>query len=316
VTSTDTASTDFRWPALPLREWLDTYATLHMWAQIVGKVRLALSPPLNHWWEVALYVNGRGLTTSPVPYPNGIFEVQFDFVGHKLLIETSGGESRSLALRPQSVADFYAEFMSLLESLDIKAHIWHMPVEIPDRIPFDADRVHASYDPEYANRLFRILASVDTVLKQFRGRFIGKSSPVHFFWGSFDLAATRFSGRRAPARPGADVITRAAYSHEVSSAGFWPGGGLISDAAFYAYAAPEPPGFAASVILPGAAYYHTEMREFILMYDEVRRADSPEEMLLGFLQSTYEADADGGNWDRASLEPGSDSAPPAARGRR
>jgi len=293
-----------RWPALPLSEWKDTCATLHMWTQIVGKIRLALSPHVNHWWEVPLYVNARGLTTSPVPYEGGIFEIRFDFIDHKLLIETSDGGTRSLALRPQAVAGFYAEFMAALASLGVHAKIWTMPVEVPDPIAFEQDRAHAAYDPEYANRFFRILVSVDTVFKEFRGRFIGKSSPIHFFWGSFDMAVTRFSGRRAPERPGADAMTREAYSHEVSSAGFWPGGGAITDAAFYAYAAPEPAGFAASAVRPAAAFYSAQMSEFFLMYDEVRAADSPEATLLEFLQSTYEAAAERGNWDRAALEKG------------
>jgi hypothetical protein len=226
------------WPALPLSEWADTYATLHMWSQIVGKVRLALSPRVNHWWEVPLYVSGRGLTTSPIPYEKGIFEVQFDFIDHKLDIVTTSGEIRSLRLVPRSVADFYADFMEMLHSLGINVKIWKMPVEVPNPIRFDQDRTHASYDPEYAHRFWRILVSVDSVFKEFRSRFLGKVSPVHFFWGSFDFAVTRFSGRRAPERAGADGITREAYSHEVISVGFWPGGGEMKDTAFYAYAAP------------------------------------------------------------------------------
>jgi len=290
------------WPALPLEAWQDTYATLHMWTQIVGKVRLALSPRLNHWWEVPLYVNSRGLTTSPIPYQDIIFEVQFDFIQHKLFIDTSHATQRVLALEPKSVAEFYREFMAALRSLGIDVKIWHMPVEIPNPIPFDQDTQHASYDPEYANRFWRILLACDSIFKEFRCGFVGKSSPVHFFWGSFDLAVTRFSGRRAPERPGADVITKEAYSHEVISAGFWPGGGDIKGAAFYAYAAPEPPGFAQAPVRPARASYHSGIHEFLLMYDDVRLAESPRTVLLAFLQSTYDAGADLGNWNRAELE--------------
>jgi hypothetical protein len=290
------------WPALPLEAWQDTYATLHMWTQIVGKVRLALSPRLNHWWEVPLYVNSRGLTTSPIPYKDSIFEVQFDFIQHKLFIDTSHATQRVIALEPKSVADFYHEFRSALESLGINVKIWHMPVEIPNPIPFDQDTQHASYDPEYANRFWRILLACDSIFKEFRCGFIGKSSPVHFFWGSFDLAVTRFSGRRAPERPGADPITREAYSHEVISAGFWPGGGEVKGAAFYAYAAPEPTGFAQASVLPAQAFYHPGMHEFLLMYDDVRVAASPRTALLDFLQSTYDAGADRGKWNRGELE--------------
>jgi hypothetical protein len=290
------------WPALPLSEWADTYATLHMWTQVVGKVRLALSPRVNHWWEVPLYVSARGLTTSPIPYENGIFEVQFDFIEHKLEIATTGGELRSLRLVPRSVADFYAEFMEMIHSLGINVRTWSMPVEVPNPIRFDQDRTHASYDPEYAHRFWRILVNVDSVFKEFRSRFIGKASPVHFFWGSFDFAVTRFSGRRAPERAGADSINREAYSHEVISVGFWPGGGDIKDTAFYAYAAPEPAGFGDRPVRPAKAFYSKTMGEFFLMYDDVRTADSPRDALLEFCQSTYEAGADLGKWDRANLE--------------
>jgi Family of unknown function (DUF5996) len=293
---------EMAWPELPLAAWQETYSTLHMWTQIAGKVRLALCPRLNHWWEVPLYVNARGLTTSPVPYGDGIFEIQFDFVDHKLLVQTSWGSSRTLPLKAQSVADFYSEFMSALRSLGIDVKIWTMPCEVPDPVRFERDTQHASYDPEYARRFWEILVLVDSIFKEFRARFIGKSSPVHFFWGSFDLAATRFSGRRAPERPGADAVTREAYSHEVISAGFWPGGGDIKGAAFYAYAAPEPPGFAAQPVLPAAAFYHPQLREFLLMYEDVRRAASPRQTLLGFLQSTYEAGANLAQWNRKELE--------------
>jgi Family of unknown function (DUF5996) len=290
------------WPSLPLEAWQDTYATLHMWTQIVGKVRLALSPRLNHWWEVPLYVSSRGLTTSPIPYKDSIFEVQFDFVQHKLFIDTSRDTQRMLTLEPKSVAEFYQEFMGALRSLGIEVNIWHMPVEIPNPIPFDRDTQHASYDPEYANRFWRILLACDSIFKEFRAGFIGKSSPVHFFWGSFDLAVTRFSGRRAPERPGADPITREAYSHEVISAGFWPGGGDIKGASFYAYAAPEPTGFAQACVRPAKAFYHSGMHEFLLMYDDVRLSSSPRTALLDFLQSTYDVGADLGKWNRGELE--------------
>jgi hypothetical protein len=290
------------WPELPLQAWQATYATLHMWTQIVGKVRLALSPKLNHWWEVALYVNALGLTTSPIPYDAGIFEIQFDFIHHKLFIRTNRDAERVITLAPRSVADFYKEFMQCLKSLDIHVRIWKMPCEVPNPIPFDRDTEHASYDPEYANRFWRILVGVDEIFKEFRSRFIGKSSPSHFFWGSFDLAVSRFSGRRAPAREGADSITREAYSHEVISAGFWPGGGDVKGAAFYAYAAPEPAGFAEAHVGPAKAFYHPQVHEFLLMYDDVRRASSQKAALLEFMQSTYDAGARLGNWNREELE--------------
>jgi len=290
------------WPELPLSAWQDTYATLHMWSQIVGKVRLALSPRMNHWWEVALYVNPRGLTTSPIPHAPCIFEVQFDFIDHKLIIQTDHQTSRVIALKPRSVADFYREFMSALDSLGIHVKIWKMPVEIANPIPFDQDTQHASYDLEYANRFWRILVASDAVLKEFRAEFIGKSSPVHFFWGSFDLAVTRFSGRRAPERPGADPITREAYSHEVISCGFWPGGGDVKEASYYTYAAPEPDGYAQRTVQPAQAYYHPQMKEFLLPYDAVRTAKSPHAALLAFARSTYEAGADLAKWPRRELE--------------
>jgi len=290
------------WPELPLEAWKDTYATLHMWTQIVGKVRLALSPKINHWWEVPLYVTSLGLTTSPIPYDGGIFEIHFDFIHHKLFMRTSQDAERVITLAPRSVADFYKEFMQCLESLGIHVKFWKMPCEVPNPIAFDLDTEHASYDPEYANRFWRILVGSDEIFKEFRSRFIGKSSPVHFFWGSFDLAVTRFSGRRAPVREGADSITREAYSHEVISAGFWPGGGEIHGPAFYAYAAPEPAGFAEAHVGPAKAFYHPQMHEFFLMYDDMRRASSPKTALMEFLQSTYEAGARLGNWNREELE--------------
>ena len=273
-----------------------------MWTQIVGKVRLRLTPIVNHWWNVPLYVTARGLTTSRIAYGDRAFELRFDFKRHELVLETSEGELKALPLKPRSVAEFYQEFMELLRSAGIEVKIWRMPVEIPDPIAFDQDRVHASYDPKAVEKFWRILLSVDTAFKQFRARFIGKSSPVHFFWGSFDLAVTRFSGRRAPERPGADAITREAYSHEVSSVGFWPGSGNVQDAAFYSYAAPEPPGFKDERIRPDSAFYDRQLGEFLLMYDDVRKAGSPTATLLEFCQSTYEAAATLGNWDRSALE--------------
>jgi hypothetical protein len=290
------------WPVLPLEAWQDTCSTLHMWTQIVGKVRLAQSPLVNHWWEVPLYVSARGLTTSAIPYRLGIFEVEFDFLHHNLVIHTSQDQLKTIPLAPRSVADFYKEFMAALASVGIDVKIWHMPVEIPNPIAFDRDTQHASYDREYVNRFWRILLAVDSIFQEFRSGFIGKNSPVHFFWGSFDLCVTRFSGRRAPVRAGADLITREAYSHEVISAGFWPGGGEIKGPAFYAYAAPEPAGYGQSPVRPGKAFYHSGMKEFLLMYDDVRLEASPRSALLEFLQSTYDAAANLGNWDRAELE--------------
>lgn len=292
-----------RWPALPLAEWKDTYATLHMWTQVVGKIRLALSPAINHFWGSALYVTARGLTTSPMPYAKGTVEINFDFVSHALEIVTSRGEARSFRLVPRTVAEFYFELMAALHSLGIDVKVWTMPVEVPRPVRFNLDETHSSYDSEYAHRFWQILVSIDTVLRGFRSRFVGKASPVHFFWGSFDLAATRFSGKRAPERSEADAITKEAYSHEVISHGFWPGDGeVIKDAAFYAYAAPEPAGFKDQRVRPAKAFYSGEKNEFFLMYDDVRLAQSPEQALLEFCQSTYEAGANLGHWDRASLE--------------
>lgn len=290
------------WPALPLAEWRDTYATLHMWTQIVGKVRLVCSPRVNHFWEVPLYVTPRGLTTSAVPYGTRHFDLTFDFIAHKLLVTTSDGDVRRIALEPKSVADFYAELMSLLRELGLEVKIRALPDEVADPVPFAEDRVHASYDAASAERFWRALVQADRVFKEFRGRFIGKCSPVHFFWGSFDLAVTRFSGRRAPEREGADSITREAYSHECISHGFWPGGGAIDGAAFYSYAAPEPPGYKEARVAPGEAFYSKDLSEFLLMYDDVRRAPSPDDALTDFMQSTYEAGANLAGWDRAALE--------------
>jgi hypothetical protein len=290
------------WPALPLDSWKDTYATLHMWTQIVGKVRLRLTPLVNHWWNVPLYVTARGLTTSRIPYGRRAFEIWFDFIQHRLVLETNDGIVKTIPLGPRSVADFYQEFMGMLRSAGIDVKIWRMPVEIPNPIAFDQDRVHASYDPAAVEKFWRILLSVDAVFSQFRSRFIGKSSPVHFFWGSFDLAVTRFSGRRAPERPGADMVTREAYSHEVSSVGFWPGSVGVKDAAFYSYAAPEPQGFNEARVSPAEASYDKQLSEFILIYEDVRKAESPTAALLEFCQTTYDAAANLGNWDRKELE--------------
>jgi hypothetical protein len=293
---------DVEWPELHLADWSATHDTLHMWTQIAGKIRLKLTPPENHWWQVPLYVTSRGLTTSPIPYEGRAFEICFDFIDHGLLVLCSDGSTKSFALRPQTVADFYQELMSTLHSMNIDVKIFTTPSELADPIPFEKDTTHASYDPEYANRFWRILLSTTDVFKEFKGRFIGKTSPIHFFWGSFDLAMTRFSGRRAPEREGADVITREAYSHEVISCGFWPGGGAVKDSAFYCYAAPAPAGFDQARIRPAAGFYSKDLGEFILMYEDLRQSESPREYLMAFLQSTYDAGADLAKWDRESLE--------------
>ena len=293
------------WPELKFAEWKDTLATLHMWTQVVGKIRLEQTPLVNHWWNVPLYVSARGLTTSAMPYEDRIFEIEFDFIDHQLLIKCSDGAAKTLALRPQSVADFYAEVMSALGELGMEIKIWTMPVEVPDPIRFEDDTIHASYDAEYANRAWRALVAIDEVLKEFRARFIGKVSPVHFFWGSFDMAVTRFSGKLAPERPGADLITREAYSHEVISHGWWPGNKDM-EAAFYSYTTPEPAGLADTVgdgrIRPAETFYNAEMKEFFLLYEDVRKTASPAATLMDFCQTTYDAGADLGNWDRAALE--------------
>lgn len=289
------------WPSLPFEAWKETYATLHMWTQVVGKIRLVQSSHVNHWWQVPLYVNARGLTTSAIPYGPRIFEMEFDFIAHQLVIRCDDGATQSIALAPRSVADFYQEVMQRLDALGLAVKIWTTPVEIENPIPFEKDEKHASYDPEYANRFWRILLQADKVFKEFRSSFIGKVSPVHFFWGSFDLAVTRFSGRRAPEREGADAVTREAYSHEVISHGFWPGG-AVQGPAFYSYTAPEPAGLKEAAIRPPQAFYSREMSEFLLHYDDVRQSDSPEETLFEFLQSTYEAGANLARWDRAALE--------------
>jgi len=289
-------------PALSLDSWKDTLETLHMWTQIVGKVRLKLSPLVNQWWNVPLYVTARGMTTSAMPYQQRDIEVRFDFIEHKLTIESSEGHVVTLALTAESVAEFYKKFMAALGELGVSVQIWTLPREVPNPTPFEKDNIHAAYDPQAVHKFWRILVWVDQILKEFRAGFQGKASPVHFFWGSFDLAATRFSGRVAPERPGADSITREAYSHEVSSAGFWPGGGDIKGPAFYSYAAPEPPGFATQRVQPDAAFYHPQLKEFLLMYDDVRAAASPKSALMEFLHTTYLAAADCGKWDRKALE--------------
>lgn len=288
-------STAARWPALPLKEWEDTYHTLHRWTQIVGKIRMALSAPLNHWWHVSLYVNSRGLTTGAVPYGGGVFEIQFDFQKHAIEIWTSDGTAAARPLRAESVAAFYRGISECLASLNIAVSINLKPQEIASAVPFDLDVTNCSYDAEYANRFWRVLVSSGKVMEQFRGRFIGKCSPVQFFWGSFDLACTRFSGRLAPPRRG--VISGPAYSHEVCSAGFWPGGGGVEGPAYYSYMVPTPAG-----LENARAGWNKQLGEFILMYDDVRRADVPEDALMIFLQSTYEAGATLAGWDREALE--------------
>jgi len=289
-----------RWPPLPLNEWQDTYRTLHMWTQIVGKIRMALSPPLNHWWHVTLYVNSRGLTTGPVPYPPGVFEIQFDFQKHEVNLSTSEGGSLSRPLRAESVASFYGGIFEALKSLGIAVEIDKKPQEVASPVPFDQDYANCSYDAQCAQRFWRILVSSAKGLERFRAKYTGKCSPVHFFWGSFDLACTRFSGRPAPPRKG--VISGPAYSQEVSSAGFWPGGGAVDGPAYYSYFVPQPAGFEKALVGPAAAGWNPQVSEYILMYDDVRRAASPEQALYEFLESTYQAGARAANWDRASLE--------------
>jgi hypothetical protein len=288
------------WPALPLQEWQDTYRTLHMWTQIIGKIRMCLSVPLNQWWHVPLYVSARGLTTGPVPYEPGIFEIEFDFQRQELQITPSNGLRIARPLKAECVASFYEAVVGILPKLGIDVHIDPHPQELQNAIPFDQDTTNCSYEPEYANRFWRILVSSSKVLQRFRGEFVGKCSPVHFFWGSFDLACTRFSGRPAPPRKG--VISGPAYSQEVSSAGFWPGGGAVEGPAYYAYNVPAPEGLDKAVIKPASAGWNKQLGEFLLMYDDVRQSPSPEETLYEFFESTYEAGARLGNWDRATLE--------------
>lgn len=303
------------WPSLVLEAWRDTYATLHLWTQIVGKIRLVQSPWVNHSWHVTLYVTARGLTTSPIPHGTRTFQIDFDFIRHELAILTSDGGGVTFPLEPQSVAAFYRRLKAEMEKLDLLVEIRPTANEVPDRIRLDQDETHRAYDSEYANRFWRVLVQADRVFKEFRARFIGKCSPTHFFWGAPDLAVTRFSGRPAPQHPGGvphlpDWVAREAYSHEVSSAGFWPGGGMVPYPAFYSYAYPEPPGFAEAPTRPAAAFYSQELREFLLPYDTVRQAPSPDDVLLDFLQTTYEAAANLAHWDRASLERVLQGAPP------
>ena len=289
-------------PELPLAQWQDTLQTLHMWSQIVGKVRLEQTPLVNHFWNTTLYVTPRGLTTSIIPYGERSFEIDFDFIDHELLCTRDDGATKTIKLYPRSVADFYNELMNTLRDLDLDVKIWTMPVELETPIRFTEDVQHAAYDAGYVDRFRRILVWADRVFKEFRGRFIGKCSPVHFFWGSFDLAVTRFNGERAPERTGADPVTREAYSHKCISHGFWCGGGAIQEPAFYSYTAPEPKGFSEARPLPAEAYYHPELKEFILPYEAVRRSAAPEKAVLDFMQSTYEAGANLDNWNRTELE--------------
>jgi uncharacterized protein DUF5996 len=308
------------WPLLPLEQWEETCNTLQLWTQMVGKTRLALAPMQNHWWQVPLYITARGLGTSPIPYHALSFEVDFDFIDHRLLVRTSDGRTATLPLVPQTVADFYGRYLDLLRSLGIELRIRPVPSEVQNALPFDKDNLHGSYDPDAAWRFWRLLVQADRVLKDFRGRFLGKCSPVHFWWGGFDLACTRFSGRTAPPHPGGvpnlpDWVAREAYSHECISAGWWPGngGGPVREPAFYAYAYPEPPGCPEAVIRPAEASYHPVLHEWILPYAGLLRAPSPDTYLLDFLLSTYETAARLGGWDLAAFERG---APPGAASRR
>jgi hypothetical protein len=295
------------WPALPLEAWSNTCAALHLWTQIVGKVRLAQSPWMNHSWHTTLYVTARGLTTSPIPHGNRVFQIDFDFISHQLIVQSADGSTGGFGLAPQSVAEFYRGFVEQMNKLHLPVNIHKKPNEIADALPFDEDHQPREYDPEYANRFWRILVQADRVFKEFRARFIGKCSPVHYFWGAPDLAVTRFSGRPAPQHPGnvpnlPDWVAREAYSHEVSSCGFWPGGPPTPYPLFYSYAYPEPAGFAQAAIKPAEAFYSTDLREFLLPYDAVRQAASPDAALLDFLETTYEAAAELAGWDRAALE--------------
>jgi hypothetical protein len=295
------------WPDLPYQDWKDTLATLHMWCQIVGKIRVAQSPWINHSWHATFYLSSRGLTTSTIPYGTRIFELDFDFIDHLLRISTSDAATKTMALKPRSVADFYRELVAHMTDLGLPVRIHTTPNEIPIAIPFEQDTVHASYDPEYANRFWRLLLQAERVFREFRSGFIGKCSPIHLFWGGLDLAVTRFSGREAPVHPGGipncpDWVTREAYSHEVSSCGFWPGNDAMPYPVFYSYAYPEPPGFKTASVRPDKAFYEATFGEFVLPYEAVRQAQSPDAMLLEFLQSTYEAAANLGKWNRAALE--------------
>jgi len=300
-------STSADWPDLPFEAWSDTAATLHMWSQVVGKVRLVQTPWTNHSWHVPLYVTARGLGTSLIPCHGRAFEMEFDLLAQELVIQMADGARRALPLTPRPVSEFYREVMDALRALDLDIHIHTTPSEVPDGIPFEKDTGPRAYDPEFATRFWRALVQIDRVFKEFRARFVGKCSPVHFFWGSFDLAVTRFSGREAPPHPGGipnfpDWVAREAYSHEVSSAGFWPGGGGVAHAAFYSYAYPAADGFSKARVSPAQAEYSNALGEFVLPYDAVRTAASPDDVLLEFLQSTYEAAANTAGWDRSALE--------------
>jgi hypothetical protein len=307
LTTGEAAASRAAWPSLPLEPWRATYDTLHMWTQIVGKTRLALAPMQNHWWQVPLYVTTRGLTTSAMPYEKRSIAVEFDFLEHRLRIETDEGARTAIALAPRPVAEFYTDYMAALTELGVKPPIWPVPVEIATAIPFAEDHSHRAYDADSANRFWRVLVQVDRVMKRFRGRFTGKASPVHFFWGSFDLAATRFSGRPAPRHPGgvpncADYVMVEAYSQECSSCGFWPGNDAMPEAAFYSYVYPEPPGYRDRAVKPAGARFVAELGEFVLPYEAVRSSPSPDDLLLDFFQSTYEAAADSAGWNRQQLE--------------
>jgi hypothetical protein len=295
------------WPSLALNDWRDTCTTLHMWTQVIGKIRLARAPMMNHWWQVPLYVTSRGLTTTPMPHGRRTFQIDFDFVAHELEIATSDGARGRIALTPRTVAEFYRQVMATLQDLGYAVKIWTHPVEVENPVRFDTDVQHASYDASSAHRFWRMLVQADRLMTRFRSRFIGKCSPVHFFWGSFDMAVTRFSGRRAPVHPGgiqnlADWVTRESYSHECSSCGFWPGNDAFPEPTFYAYAYPEPAGFDTFKIDVEGASFTPKLREFVLPYEVVRRAEQPDELLLRFFQRTYEAAAELGNWDRQALE--------------
>ena len=290
------------WPRLSLDGWPDTYATLHMWTQVVGKICLALTPRVNHFWNIAFQVTPRGLTTSLMTDRNRACTIAFDFISHQLVIQCSDGRGETIPLESRTVADFYRLVMDAVHRVGIDVRIWTMPVEVPNPVRFEIDVTHRSYDPTAANACWRIIVASKPVFERFRSKFIGKCSPVHFFWGGFDVAVTRFSGRRAPERPGADSTTRESYSHEVISHGFWPGGGAVAGAAFYAYSVPEPAGFKEAVVGPAGAFYSKELGEFILPYDAVRSAESPEAALTEFLESTYDAAADLAAWNRDELE--------------